>query len=188
MSTHKMLDDRRQALEESFFKKENEKLLAELRAKKEHDEQREALFAVMKLQDETVLDHLVDAGIRAETWLALSLVPLVEVAWADRKMESEERKAILKAAAENGIEEGSDARALLDDWLTARPLPNVREAWSEYIQAVVALLGDAARAALREETLEMSRAVAEGAGGFLGLGSRVSEAEERVLEELARAF
>ena len=188
MSTKKSLDDRRQALEEAFFKKENQKLLADLRAKQEHAEQREALSKVMKLQDESVLDHLVDAGIRAETWLAISLVPLVEVAWADRKMEVSERNAILKAAKENGIEDGSEARALLDDWLTARPLPNVRQAWAEYVEAVVALLGDAARSALREETLAMSKAVAVAAGGFLGIGSKISKAEEKVLEDLARAF
>lgn len=188
MSTHKSLDDRRQALEESFFKKENEKLLAALRAKQEHVEQREALAGVMKLKDDTVLDHLVDAGIRAETWLAISLVPLVEVAWADHQMDADERKAILEAANEDGITEGTDARALLEDWLTVRPLPSVRAAWTEYIQAVVPLLGDAAREALREETLERSRSVAHATGGFLGFGDRVSEAEEQVLEELGRAF
>jgi hypothetical protein len=30
--------------------------------------------------------------------------------------------------------------------------------------------------------------VAKAAGGFLGIGPRVSEAEERVLEELEKAF
>jgi alkylation response protein AidB-like acyl-CoA dehydrogenase len=77
----KTLDDRRRALEDAFFLKENEKLLANLRANEERAEQRAALSATMKLSDEDVLDHLIDAGIRAETWLAISLVPLVEVAW-----------------------------------------------------------------------------------------------------------
>jgi hypothetical protein len=188
MSTHKTLDDRRQALEESFFKKANEKLLAELRQKRAHDEQRQALADVIKLQNDAVLDHLVDAGISAQTWLAISLVPLVEVAWADHKVERAERQAIMKAAADNGVVEGSAAAELLDDWLTRRPLPGVRQAWTEYIQAVVPLLGDAAREALREETLEKSRAVALSAGGFLGFGDKISENEAKVLEELGRAF
>jgi hypothetical protein len=184
----KTLDDRRQALEEAFFKKENVKLLENLRAHRERVRQREALSAVMKLQDEAVLDQLIDAGIRAETWLAISLVPLIEVAWADRKMDDKEQRAILKAAAENGIEEGSDARKLLDKWLTRRPLPKLREAWAAYVGSVIEVLGDAARDALREEVLEGSRAVAEAAGGFLGFGPRVSEAEEAVLDELRRTF
>jgi hypothetical protein len=184
----KTMDDRRRALEDAFFLKEEEKLLTSLRAKEERQAQREALSAIMKLSDEQLLDQLIEAGIRAETWLAISLVPLVEVAWADREMAVEEREAILKAAAEHGIEEGSDARRLLDKWLARRPASRVREAWTSYIEAVTKVLGSAAVDALREETLEQSRAVAASAGGFLGLGPHISNAEEAVLEELERAF
>lgn len=188
MSTNKTLDDRRQALEEAFFKKENQKLLEKLRTDKERQQQREALAAVMKIQDEQVLDHLIDAGIRAETWLAISIVPLVEVAWADRRMDPHEKEAILKAAEDYGIKEGSDARHLLDGWLESRPLPKVRQAWQEYIETIAHVLNGAALAALREETLEKSRAVAEATTGFLRIGGAISKAEEQMLEELSRAF
>jgi len=40
-----------------------------------------------------------------ETVLALQLVPLAAVAWADGKIEPREREAVLKAAAAQGIEE-----------------------------------------------------------------------------------
>ncbi len=184
----KTLDDRRKALEDSFFVKENEKLLTSLRAKNERENQRSALAEVMKLQDEEILDHLLDAGIHAETWLAISLIPLVEVAWADRRIDEKEREAILNAANENGIKTDSDACRLLEAWLTTRPGPSLHEAWAAYIEALRGILNDAARQALREETLEQSRAVADAAGGFLGLGSRVSDAEKRVLEEISSAF
>ncbi|MBW1881880.1 MAG: hypothetical protein JRJ58_00015 [Deltaproteobacteria bacterium] len=184
----KTLDDRRRALEDSFFERENEKLLSALRAKSEREIQRRALAEVAKLQDEDLLDHLIEVGIRAETWLAIWLVPLVEVAWADREMAEEEREALLNAAAEHGIEADSDARRLLEVWLARRPGPKLREAWTEYIGIVRGNLNDAARETLREQTLEQSRAVARAAGGFLGIGPHVSEAEERVLEELERAF
>ena len=64
----------------------------------------------------------------------------------------------------------------------------MHEAWAAYVEALRGILNDAARQALREETLEQSQAVAEAAGGFLGLGSRVSDAEKRVLEEISSAF
>ena len=145
----KTLDDRRRALEDSFFEKESEKLLTDLRAKSEREIQRRALAEVTKLQDEDLLDHLIDAGIRAETWLAIWLVPLVEVAWADREMAAEEREALLNAAAEHGIEADSDARRLLEVWLARRPGPKLREAWTEYIGIVRGILNDAAREARR---------------------------------------
>lgn len=188
MSTQKYLDERRKSLENVFFEKENEKLLARLREKKEREAQRAALFDVTKIQDETVLDHLLDVGIRAETWLAISLFPLVEVAWADRHVADEQREAILKAAEEHGIAPGSDARALLDQWLANRPAPKVRKVWKEYVEAINGVLSGAAIEAMREETLELSKKVAEAAGGFLGIGHRISKVEQETLDDLERAF
>lgn len=188
MPTKKTLEDRRRALEESFFQKENDKLLARLRATKERVAAREALAREIRLEDEDILDHLIDVGIRAETWLAVSLVPLVEVAWANRVMDRNERAAILGAAAEHGIEENSDASQLLSSWLAHRPSPKLRQAWAEYMEVATRSLSDSARNAIREKILQQSRAIAATAGGFLGLLSPISEAEERLLEELAVAF
>jgi len=186
--TKKTLDDRRQALEEIFFQKENEKVLADLRAEREQKSHREALASVMAIGDTDVLDQLVSAGIRAETWLAITLVPLIEVAWADREMSADERVAILKAADEFGIDRDSDARRLIDSWLDHRPTSDVLAAWEAYIEAVYRVLGDAARGALRTQTLDAARRVAEATGGFLGIGNTVSEAEGKMLDELARVF
>jgi len=44
------------------------------------------------------------------------------------------------------------------------------------------------RTEMRERVLGRARSVAEAAGGFLGLGSKVSEAEEQVLDELDLAL
>jgi len=186
--TKKTLDDRRQALEEVFFQRENEKVLAHLRAEREQKSHREALASVMAIGDTEVLDQLVSAGIRAETWLAITLVPLIEVAWADREMSAGERVAILKAADEDGIKEGSAARGLIDSWLDQRPTSKVLAAWEGYTEAVIRVLGDAARDALRAQTLDSARRVAEATGGFLGVRNAVSPAEEKVLEDLAQIF
>ena len=73
MSSKRALEERRKALENMFFEKENEKLLAKLREEKERDAQRKELFDVTRISDDGVLDNLIDIGIRAETWLAISL-------------------------------------------------------------------------------------------------------------------
>lgn len=59
---------------------------------------------------------------------SIALVPLVEVAWADQEVPSAEHKATVKAAVEDGITAGSEARALLHSWLMARPNRRLREA------------------------------------------------------------
>ncbi len=53
---------------------------------------------------------------------------------------------------------------------------------------MAAKLDDAGVQALRADLLGRARRVAEAAGGFLGLGRRVSAAEQAVLERLAAAF
>jgi len=188
MSSKRVLEERRKALENVFFEKQNKKLLMTLRDKKEREAQRKELFDVTRISDDGVLGQLIDIGIRAETWLAISLLPMVEVAWADHSMEDEERDAILKAAEANGIMPGSDAGDLLQEWLTVRPPPRLRRVWKEYIEAVRTVLSDAALQAMREETLDMSKAVAEAAGGFLGLGDRISDVEQQALDDLESAF
>ena len=57
-----------------------------------------------------------------------------------------------------------------------------------FIVDLCAELNEAERTELKNEILGRARSVAETAGGFLGLGKRVSPEEEVVLAELAKAF
>ncbi len=179
-----ILGDRRKALEEQFFHKQDAELIERLRAQREGAERREALAAVSGIEDPATLDRLVDSGISPDTLAALRLVPLVATAWADGKIDAGERKAVLRAAASCGIAPGTSAHTLLDGWLGRRPAPELVSTWVGYVQA----LPDAVRSSLREELLDQARRVARATGGFLGLGSKISPDEKRVLSELERAF
>src|SRR5262245_66606265 len=97
------LHDAGKSLEDAFFAKENARLLDQLRAKAKRDERRKALREVIQIQDEGLVDHLLDLGIGPETVLAVTLIPLAMVAWADGSIEPKEREAIQRAAAEKGI-------------------------------------------------------------------------------------
>jgi len=181
------LGDRRKALEDSFFARENQKLLNRMRTERERANAIEALARQTQIKDTAVLEKLVDLGIDPATWAALSLVPLVEVAWADGEVQRREREAIMAAAAEQGITKGSSSFGLLESWLAQRPSATLFATWGEYSVELASKLEPAERRALREDLIERARKVAETAGGFLGIGS-VSEAEERVLAELEKPF
>ena len=61
----------------------------------------------------TLVARLVEIGIRSDTLAALCLIPLVEVAWADGRLDPPEREALLAAAAaeyyESLVATGSNA-------------------------------------------------------------------------------
>jgi hypothetical protein len=183
------MKERGKALEEAFFKKQHEQQLAKIRLQQQEAEAREALAAASGITDDVeLLDRLAALGIRAETLAALTLIPLVEVAWADGKMEGRERDAILRGAESSGIEPGSPSHALLEIWTKDRPAPELMDTWKGYIGALVAELSADQKWHLEEKIVGRARSVAEAAGGFLGLGSKVSAEEERMLKELERAF
>ena len=174
------LDDRRKALEEAFFAKQNAELLRRLR----EPEGQKDLATAVGIQDKAALDRLAGHGIQGNALAAVSLAPLVLVAWADGSLEEPERQAVLSAAAEAGIPAGGPAHALLTQWLAQHPPQDLLASWTDYVRA----LAPEARAALRKDVLGRARRVAEAAGGFLGLTSKVSAAEEAMLKRLEGAF
>ena len=180
-----VLGDRGKALEEMFFAKENEKLRMALQEKEEAKNRQETLSAASGITDDAVLEQLVALDIRSDTLAALSLVPLVAVAWADGTVDDNERSAILSAAEDSGL--SGESAALLDAWLVTQPSSEVLSAWKDYVLALTSTMDAAARDKLKQEILSRARTVAEAAGGFLGVG-KISSEEEEKLEELARAF
>jgi len=181
------LGDRKKALEESFFAKQNAALLEKMRAEREKEAAIESLARTSRIDDREILEKLVDLGIDAATWAALSLVPLVEVAWADGDVKDKERAAVLAAAQEQGIDSGTPSHALLESWLGTRPGPALFASWGGYATELAANLSPAERSALHRDIADRAFAVARAAGGILGVGS-ISEAEKLVLDALGKPF
>lgn len=182
-----ILEDRRKAFEDAFFRRENERLRSELAEKREREATITALRDASGISDDDLLARIADLGIGADTVAALSLVPLVEVAWADGKMDNREREAILRAAKEAGVDANSASFELLDAWMTERPAASMMSTWGEYIRGVCGELSAEQRWRLEESLVGRAQSVAAAAGGFLGLG-RVSPEEEGVLESLRQVF
>jgi len=167
-------------LEDAFFTKENARLLDQLKEK----QTREALREMVKVEDETFLDRLIELGIGPETVLALTLVPLIAVAWADGTLDGRERDAIIKAAEEKGVSPETAGHQLLETWLSRRPERELFDSWKQYVRGIWETFTDEERQRMRERTLDWALAVAEASGGFLGVISKVSPSERVVIKEL----
>ncbi len=76
----------------------------------------------------------------------------------------------------------------MQGWLAVQPEGKVLAAWKDYVAALSNTLSADASTALKQDLLGRARSVAEAAGGFLGLGSKVSSAEQAMLDELEQAF
>ena len=179
--------DRRKALEDSFFRERDQLLLEKLRLEFEAVEEQRHLANVSGILDDKVLSNLVKAGVRAETLIAVTLIPLVEVAWADGSVSEDEREAVLKAAAENGVKEGSAAHQLLNHWLKDRPDVRIIAAWKEYVGALAKAMPADAMLVMRERLMGRMRAVAEATWSIMGLGRKISKVEQAAIEEFERA-
>lgn len=182
------LGDRRRALEEAFFAKQTDLLLQGMTKPEDLRARREALSAASGISDPAVLDQLMKLDIAPETMAAISLVPLVVVAWADGAIDARERQAVLAGASESGMKSQDVGYQLLEKWLISAPEPSLLVAWKSYIAAITRTMDPAGKQALQAQLLDRARAVAAAAGGFLGLGRRVSAEEEAVLANLAGAF
>lgn len=175
------------SLEEAFFRKQDEKLIEELRRKEADQSRKKTLAEISGIADERVLDQLVEHDIHPETLAAFSLVPIIEVAWADGKIDTAEKDSVLHAVEHTGIAKDSVAFQIVQQWLQRRPEPTLLLLWKDYTRALMADLDEDARDQMARTVLQHARTVAEAAGGFLGM-KRTSAAEEATLDSLAEAF
>jgi hypothetical protein len=119
--------------------------------------------------------------------MVLTLVPLLEVAWADGNISKEERELILKEASKTGIEDGTAAHMLLSKWLGTRPGKRLFTSWNVYVEGLCNELSADQIVDLKNDVLARAKAVAEASGGIFGIG-KVSKSEKLVLEKLEAPF
>ena len=181
------IEERGKALEEAFFAAKNRELLAAVREELDASEQRSALKEATGIVEDDMLDRILALGINSESLAALSIAPLVLVAWADGEVSEKELQAISSGAESSGISKSSVAGKLLEGWLAEQPGDALMSVWQEYTKAICEKLQAGDRVKLGEQVVGRSRTVASAAGGFLGLGS-ISAKEQQVLDALQAAF
>lgn len=175
-------------LDDLFFRKEDQKLIDQLKALKKLKETKEALSEVSGIKNEHILQKLVELQVRPETLASLSLIPLVEVAWADGNVDTKEKELVLSCAIKMGFPKGGPDYEILSQWMTHRPSVELLDAWIHYIQGLCEKLTGEEKGELKKELIENTRSVAMASGGFLGLGNKISKSESAILEKLENAF
>jgi hypothetical protein len=182
---HDSLHERGRALEEEYFRKKDRELLEKMRAAAAVEQARADIGAKTGL-DAAATRELQDLGFTLETLSLLPLVPLVQVAWADRGVTVEERAAVVKLARARGITEGSAADRQLAAWLTTRPAESV---FTQATRLIAAML-DSAPDVLGmspDDLVKYCESIAQASGGVLGMGTVASD-EKVILKSLAAAL
>ena len=152
-------------LEERFFSEVVNQLLEKLRKELTTEQSAEGIMRVTGITDEKLAEEIASMQITAETLSAFRLVPLVAVAWADDRVEENERYAITLCAEKAGIAQDDAAMGLLLSWTKKRPPDELIDAWCDYAKALAASLNGEHRDALRKEVLSEVKTVAASCGG-----------------------
>jgi len=184
------LSSQSRKLEDMFFLEEDRKLVEKARQIEQMKKTCEVFKEVSGIHDEHILHKLIELKIEPKTVSCLSLVPLVEVAWADGEVDEKEKKAVMDAATATGSggKRSTVDYELLELWLCRRPGPRMLEAWGLYVRGLCKKLSAEEKVLLKDDIMGQARAVASASGGFLGLGSRISAQEERMLKSIESAF
>jgi hypothetical protein len=181
------LGARKRALEEAFFAKRDEELLNDLKQNIAIEEWKAALAAKTG-KEVAVIEELFQKGAGRETIVALALIPMVEVAWADGSVSSAERAAVLKVAENSGMPKDGPGYRILNEWLAQNPEGKLLATWKEYLRTLAPTLSEKAKHFLRDEVGRRAENVAKASGGFLGIGDKVSVEEEKVLREIKQTL
>jgi hypothetical protein len=188
MSTHDGLHERGRALEEEYFRRKDQELIARLRAKAASDAEQRALGASAGVTDPEVLHELQALGFTPDTVPLLPLMPVLQVAWAEGGVTPVERMLIENLATARGIAPGSPADAQLMDWLANKPSDEVLAGATRLIRALLDSGADVVADLTADDLVDHCEKVAAASGGIFGLIGRVSAEEKALLGSIADAL
>lgn len=186
MGDENQLAKRGKALEDEYFHRKEKELIEKLRKKSATEAQLKELSEATGIPDEDVLRTLQELGYTRDTVAVLHLVPLIQVAWADRKVTPPEREMILEASSLHGVAGGSAAYLQLTDWLDNRPSDEFFEQ-SLRIIGTILQTNPETQGMSGSDVLAHSIRVAEASGGILGFGNKISDEERAMLQRIANA-
>jgi len=184
-----ILGDREKAMEDGYFRDQDAKLLKMLRERAQLDEIALMLGEKLRVDDPALLARVRDLGITMQTAPAFFLAPLVQIAWAEGRVQKDERGLVLILARQRGIAPDSPAYELLEEWLKARPSDELFDTSVEVLRVGFTVLPPDEREERIKDIVRQCRDVAEASGALgrlLGLGDGVSAVEQAMLERLAR--
>lgn len=184
MSDEDALHKRGHALEDEYFRKRDRELMEKFRQAAATEQARKDLGRKAGLDDPELVQELHDLGFTPETVVLLPLVPIIEVAWAERGITKAERELILRLARSRGVEAGSAADRQLTEWLTSRPAETVFARARRLIRAMLESASAPAGELKADDLVKYCEEIASASGGILGIG-RISAEERALLSSIA---
>jgi hypothetical protein len=176
------LQERGRSLEEQFFLGQNQELIERLKQAQDAQARQQKLGEVLGIDDAELLARLDGLGLNSNVATAIQFYPLVYVAWSDGDIDEREESAVARALKDQGV--NSDTQAIVGKWLQKKPREELALAWKSYVEELHKHLPLADFQRLKESSLNQAKNVASAAGGFLGLGQKISAAEQKALKEL----
>jgi hypothetical protein len=187
-----MFEERERGAEAAYFREQDARLIQKLRETAKLEETATALAEKLQVDSPELLRQLRELGATRDTGSAFLLAPLVQVAWAEGTVSERERQAVLRLAADRGIESGSAAHAQLLEWLRERPSDAVFDAALAVIKVGLSVLSPAEREERVRRIIRACHEIAEASGGglarVLGLASGVQGEEESILDSINAAL
>lgn len=171
--------------EEAYFKaleiEQRRKLREKLEAAAKELSDKQAIAESVKTDDLDLAERIKALGFSGDSARVFDLLPLVHVAWADGSVQKSERAAILRVLETRGVAPGSDAFVLMESLLEERPSDDYMSQSLAVLKELLAQ-GDGDRGA---QLVDLCQVVASSAGGFLGLGAKISQGERELIETIA---
>ena len=187
----RIFEDREKAAEANYFRQHDADLIKKLRDKADLDEIALALREKLQVDNPDLLQKVRDLGVTPDNAAAFFLAPLLQVAWAEGKVDKAEHATVLKIARRRGISEHSPAYAQLEQWLRERPSDTFFDTAVEVLKYGFAVLPPAEQEERTRTMVAACQEVAEASGGLgrlLGLGDGVSKVEDSTLDQINRAL
>jgi hypothetical protein len=181
------ITDHIRAREDEHFRKKDRELIEKLRRADADAKANRALEQQTGIHDPVMLHELRSLGFSPETIALLPLVPMLQVAWANARINDAERTMIVNLARTRGIAAGSAADHQLTDWLEHRPSEDTFHKADRLIRAIIDSPGGGALHLSGDELIALCDRIAHASGGILGIG-RVSREEREALAEIAAAI
>ncbi|RCS50563.1 hypothetical protein DTL42_10660 [Bremerella cremea] len=178
-----------QNLLDSMFVEENEALWERLREQIAEENLIDELSKATAISDKVLIQKLVDMGVTSRNMAALTMYPMISVAYADGVLNIEERDLIMKMAHEWNMKPGDPGFEVMNHWLTQGPTAEGLEVWKKYITAVMSQMSPEQIADLKQSIMSRATAVATAVGDVLGrFGNRTTKSEDARLKEIEAVF
>jgi hypothetical protein len=190
VAENELFGDRRRAIENEYFHRQEQELIEKLRQRGQDEATRRRMAEKTGVADQELLTDLQALGYTPETVTLLHLVPLLQMAWAEGNVSDAERDLVLEAARARGIGTDSPAGRQLATWLAARPSDDLFQKTLRAIAAILESRPSDERDAGEKDLVARVAAIASASGGILGFGRVSSQEQEtlaRITEELERA-